>query len=52
MVRSSFDHFVGAGEQRGWHGQAERPGGLRITGRFEFNWPPDGQMVSKAHSIF
>jgi hypothetical protein len=28
-----FDHLVGAGEQRGRHGKAERGGGLEIDGK-------------------
>ena len=31
----SFDHLVGAGEQRRWHIQSERLGGFQIYGEFE-----------------
>src|SRR5438552_4274075 len=33
----SFDHLVGAGEQRGWHGEAEGLGSLEIDHKFEFD---------------
>jgi hypothetical protein len=32
----SFDHLVGAGEERGRHGQAERLGGFLIDERLDF----------------
>src|SRR5215471_9401450 len=31
----SFDHLVGAGEQLGWYGEAEHPGGLGIDNQLE-----------------
>jgi hypothetical protein len=31
----SFDHLVGSGEQRGWHGEAEHSGGLGIDDQLE-----------------
>jgi len=34
----SFDHLVGAGEQRGWHGYAERLGSINIDEQLEFRW--------------
>ena len=30
-----FDHLVGAGEQREWHGEAERLGGLEVYHQLE-----------------
>ena len=32
---NSFDHLVGGGEQRGWHGEAEHSGDLGIDDQFE-----------------
>src|SRR5262249_22257258 len=32
-----LDHLVGAGEQRGWHVEAERLGGLEIHDELEFS---------------
>jgi hypothetical protein len=37
---TSFDHLVGAGEQRRWHGEAERLGGLEIDNQFDFGGRP------------
>src|SRR5207245_10063506 len=34
--RRSFDHLVGAGEQRRWHGEAERLGSLKIDHQLVF----------------
>ena len=31
----SFDHFVGAGEQRRWDGEAERLSGLEVDDKLE-----------------
>ena len=39
-----FDHLVGAGEQRGWHGEAERLCGLEIDHQFEFGRLLNGQV--------
>jgi hypothetical protein len=33
---SSSDHLVGAGEERGRHGEAERSRGLEVDHQFEF----------------
>ena len=35
MRGASFDHLVGAGEQRVWHGEAERLSGLEIDSNVE-----------------
>jgi hypothetical protein len=35
QTASLFDHFVGVGEQRGWHGEAEYPGGLGVDDQLE-----------------
>ena len=35
-VVTSFDHLVGAAEQRQGHGQAERFSGLEVDDQFEF----------------
>src|SRR5262245_26301983 len=34
----SFEHFVGACEQRWWHVEAERFGGLAVDNQFELGW--------------
>src|SRR6266487_6388197 len=34
----SFDHLVGASEQRGRHGQAERLSGSKIDDQFKCRW--------------
>src|SRR6516164_7196085 len=31
---SLFDHLVGAGKQRWWHGQAQRLGGFQVDDKF------------------
>jgi hypothetical protein len=41
---SSFDHLVGASEERGRHGQAQRLGGLEIDYQLELGWLLDGQV--------
>jgi hypothetical protein len=40
----SFDHLVGAAEQRRWHVQAERLGGLEVQKQFRFTSPRDGRV--------
>src|SRR5262245_456135 len=32
---SLFDHLIGEGEQRGWHGEPEYSGGLRVDDQFK-----------------
>ena len=44
VIRLSFDHFVGADEQRRRHGKAERLGGLEVNHQFEFSWNLNGQV--------
>jgi hypothetical protein len=39
-----FDDLVGAGEDRGRHGQAERLGGLEIDDQLECGWLLDRQI--------
>jgi hypothetical protein len=39
---SLFDHLVGAGEQRGWHLEAERVGGLEVDHQLELGRLLDG----------
>jgi hypothetical protein len=38
----SFDHLVGAGEQRRWHRNAERLRDLEIDRQLEFGWLHNG----------
>jgi hypothetical protein len=40
----SFDNFVGAGEQRRWHGEAECLGRLEVRHQFEVDWLLDRQV--------
>jgi hypothetical protein len=35
MEAASFDHLVGTGEQRGWHGKAERLRGFEVDHQFK-----------------
>src|SRR5262249_561548 len=42
--RPSFDHLVGAGEQRRWHVEAERSGGRQIDDQFELSRLHDRQV--------
>src|SRR6266478_6452631 len=43
-ARASFDHFVGARQQRGRHGDAERPGGLEVDDQLNPGWLLDRQV--------
>ena len=40
----SFDHLVGAGEQRRWHTNAKRLGGFHIDDQLETSWLLDRQI--------
>ena len=44
QTASLFDHLVGAGEQRGRHGEAEHPGGLDIDDQLELGRLHDRQV--------
>ena len=40
----SFNHLVGPGEHRWWHGEAECLGGLEVHHQFELDWLFDRQI--------
>jgi hypothetical protein len=40
----SFDHLIGAGEQRGWNGETERLRRLEVDDELEFGGLLDGQV--------
>ena len=42
QTASLFDHLVGAGEQCGWHDEAERLCGFEVDGENETDWLLDG----------
>ena len=44
MREGLLDHLVGAGEERGWDGQAECPGGLQVDHQLEFGRLLDRQV--------
>src|SRR5215207_6218961 len=46
-LRASFDHLVGAGEERGRNGEAERFGGLQVEDELKFRRLLDGQVVRR-----
>ena len=39
-----FDHFIGAGEQRGWDGDADHPRGLEVDDEFKLGGKLNWQM--------
>src|SRR5262249_55598742 len=41
---TSFDHLVGAGEERRWHSNAKRLGGFHIDDQLETSWLLDRQI--------
>ena len=43
-LADSFDHLVGAGEQRGRNSEAERVRGLEVNDQLEFSWCFDRQI--------
>src|ERR1700682_297599 len=47
--RASFDHLVGAAEQREWHCEAERLGGLEVYEQLNFRRLHDRQ-VGRLHA--
>src|SRR5215216_2669266 len=44
QTSSLLDHLIGAGEQRWRHGNAERPGGLKIDRKLELGWLQNRQV--------
>src|SRR5947209_7223971 len=44
-IPPSFDHLVGAGEQRRRHLNAERLGSLEVNHQLELDWRLDGKLA-------
>src|SRR6266478_3922000 len=44
QIASLFDHLVGGGDERRWHGEAERPGGLKVDHKLELGRRLNGQV--------
>src|SRR6266478_6802454 len=44
QIESLFDHLVGGGDERRWHGEAERPGGLKVDHKLELGRRLNGQV--------